>query len=108
MNGVEDDGLDEDGAEAEDDDVEDDDGIVGLAGPIPDEDEDDEDDEEFSDDDEVEETVVLCSLTPGKVSHCLTLWQDSFSLTSPKIEQSQLNLTFIEGDAVMFEVTGEK
>lgn len=59
------------------------------------EDEEDDDEEESEDDDdfsdeEPEVTNVLCALTAGK------------------IEQAQLNLTFTEGDAVIFEVTGEK
>lgn len=37
----------------------------------------------------IEETSVLCSLTAGK------------------IEQASLNLTFVEGEVVIFEVTGE-
>ncbi|KAK4686814.1 FK506-binding nuclear protein, partial [Tremellales sp. Uapishka_1] len=52
------------------------------------EDMDEDDDSDFSDD-EVVETVVLCSLTAGK------------------IEQASLNLTFVEGEVVRFEVTGE-
>lgn len=47
--------------------------------------EDDSDDE-----DDLEETSVLCSLTAGKC------------------EQAVLNLTFVEGEVVIFEVTGEK
>lgn len=48
--------------------------------------------EEDSDDDEddLEETSVLCSLTAGKC------------------EQAVLNLTFVEGEVVIFEVSGEK
>ncbi|OCF40808.1 FK506-binding protein 4 [Kwoniella heveanensis CBS 569] len=52
-------------------------------------DEDDEDDDSDFSEDEIEETNVICSLTAGKV------------------EQSIVNLTFVEGDVVMFEVTGE-
>lgn len=56
-----------------------------------DEDEDDEDEEsDFSDDEDIEETSVLCSLTAGK-------W-----------EQAVLNLTFVEGEVVIFEVSGPK
>ncbi|WVF73210.1 hypothetical protein IAT40_008029 [Kwoniella sp. CBS 6097] len=55
---------------------------------MDDDEEDDEDDSDFSDD-EIEETNVICSLTAGKV------------------EQSIVNLTFVEGDVVMFEVSGE-
>ena len=54
-----------------------------------DDEEDDEDDDDFSDV-EPEVTNVICSLTAGKT------------------EQAQVNLTFVEGDAVMFEVTGKK
>ena len=54
-----------------------------------DDDEDmDSDDEDF-DDDIMEETSVMCSLTAGK------------------IEQATLNLTFVEGEVIIFEVTGE-
>ncbi|WVR00378.1 hypothetical protein IAU59_007521 [Kwoniella sp. CBS 9459] len=52
------------------------------------EDDDEDDDSDFSDDD-IEETNVICSLTAGKV------------------EQSIVNLTFVEGDVVMFEVSGD-
>jgi len=52
---------------------------------------DSEDDEDDSDDEDmIEETSVLCSLTAGK------------------IEQASLNLTFVEGEVVIFEVTGDK
>jgi FK506-binding nuclear protein len=62
-----------------------------------DEDEDDEDeddeldsDEDSDDEDEIEETSVICSLTAGKT------------------EQAQVNLTLVEGEIVIFEVTGDK
>lgn len=54
-----------------------------------DEDEDEDEDDDFSDD-EPEVTNVICALTAGRT------------------EQAQVNLTFTEGDAVMFEVTGKK
>ncbi|CAD6571190.1 MAG: peptidylprolyl isomerase fpr4 [Tremellales sp. Tagirdzhanova-0007] len=50
--------------------------------------EEDEEDDEYSNE-EMEETIVLCSLTAGK------------------IEQAMLNLTFVEGEAVMFEISGQ-
>ncbi|WWD19449.1 FK506-binding protein 4 [Kwoniella shandongensis] len=58
------------------------------------EDEEDDDEEDSEDDDEdfedeLEETSVLASLTAGK------------------IEQASLNLTFVEGEVVIFETTGE-
>ncbi|WVQ80674.1 FK506-binding protein 4 [Cryptococcus sp. DSM 104549] len=53
-----------------------------------DEEEDSEDESDFSDE-EIEETSVLCALTAGK------------------IEQASLNLTFVEGEVVVFETTGE-
>lgn len=60
-------------------------------GEDDDEEDDDEDMEEDSDDeDDLEETSVLCSLTAGKT------------------EQAVLNLTFVEGEVVIFEVSGEK
>lgn len=49
--------------------------------------EDDEDDEDFE---EPTATAIACSLIPGK------------------IEQAQLNLTFVADEVVMFEVTGNK
>jgi FK506-binding nuclear protein len=50
--------------------------------------EDDEEDEDFEED--ATATAVVCSLIPGK------------------IEQAQLSLVFVEGEVVMFEVTGKK
>jgi len=71
--------MDEDGElDGEDEEVDDEE--------EDDEDEDDEDDDDF---DAVEQTVVLCSLIAGKV------------------EQAPLNLTLVEGEAVLLEVTGE-
>lgn len=55
-----------------------------------DDDEDDEDMDSDDDEDDLEETSVLCSLSAGKV------------------EQAVLNLTFVEGEVVIFEVSGEK
>lgn len=52
-----------------------------------DEDEEDSDDDSDEDFGEAEETV-LCALTPGK------------------IEQAQLNLTFIQGEVVVFQASG--
>ncbi|WWC64352.1 uncharacterized protein I303_106962 [Kwoniella dejecticola CBS 10117] len=55
-------------------------------------DDDEEDDEDFSDDEsdiEIEETNVIASLTAGRT------------------EQATVNLTFVEGDVVIFETTGE-
>lgn len=81
------------GSDEEDDDEEDDEEKAEGAEGAEDEDDDEEDDEdEDSDYDELEnqETSVLCSLTAGKT------------------EQATLNLTFVEGEVVIFEVTGEK
>ena len=79
---------------------------MDLDGGDGDDDDDEEDDEEDDDyeDDRVEETNVLCSLTAGKVK-CTT---DSVRCADVKIEQANLNITFTEGDVVMFEVTGKK
>lgn len=55
-----------------------------------DDDEDEEDDEDFDDEEEeIVTTTCLCSLTAGK------------------IENVNLNVTFVEEDAIMFEVTGK-
>ncbi|OWZ47103.1 FK506-binding protein 4 [Cryptococcus neoformans c45] len=53
------------------------------------EDSEEEDEDESDFEDELEETNVLCSLTAGKT------------------EQASLNLTFVRGEVVMFEVTGD-
>lgn len=49
-----------------------------------DEDDEDEDDSEFDQDEEVEETSVMCALTPGKVGH-------SSSSPCPKNSTLRLN-----------------
>ncbi|KAK8853036.1 hypothetical protein IAR55_003737 [Kwoniella newhampshirensis] len=73
--------------DGEDEDSEEDENFEGGSG----DEEDSEDDSEFDSDldDELEETSVLCSLTAGK------------------IEQASLNLTFVEGEVIVFETTGE-
>ncbi|WVO19114.1 FK506-binding protein 4 [Cryptococcus decagattii] len=53
------------------------------------EEEDSEEEDEGDFDDELEETNVLCSLTAGKT------------------EQASLNLTFVRGEVVVFETTGD-
>lgn len=65
----------------------------------------DEDDEE----DEVEaESIVLCSLTPGKVSLSFFTSTGSYSVSFIQIEQSPLNLIVVEDVELTFEVVGEK
>lgn len=80
---------DDEDFDGEDDDEEDDEEEDAEEEEDDDDEEDDEDDDE-DDEDMMEETSVLCSLTAGK------------------IEQASLNLTFVEGEVVIFEVTGEK
>ncbi|KAL1405046.1 peptidylprolyl isomerase fpr3 [Vanrija albida] len=78
-----------DGELDEDEDDEDEDEIDAEEEDDDEEDdEDDEDEDDFSDDG-IEETSVIASLTAGRV------------------EQAQVNLTFVKGEVVIFEVTGE-
>ncbi|AAW42924.1 hypothetical protein CNBD3620 [Cryptococcus deneoformans B-3501A] len=56
---------------------------------VEEEDSEEEDEDESDFEDELEETNVLCSLTAGKT------------------EQASLNLTFVRGEVVVFEVTGD-
>lgn len=90
--------------DAEEDDEEEDEDFEG-------EDDDSEDDEDMSDmDDELLEQTVLCALTAGRVSHlcCPFVTESCPHADFPQIEQANLNITFTEGDIVMFEVTGDK
>lgn len=78
----------------EEDDEEEEEAAAAAAAMEDDEDAEEGDSEEDSDDEEDpfenSEESVLCALTAGK------------------IEQAQLNLTFIQGEVVIFQVTGEK
>ncbi|KAL7418584.1 peptidylprolyl isomerase fpr3 [Cryptotrichosporon argae] len=82
-----DDEFDESFEPSDEDEDEDEEKIEADAAEDADEDEDDDEDSD-DDEEELEETSVLCSLIPTK------------------IEQAQLNLTFVEGEVVIFEVTG--
>lgn len=45
-------------------------------------------------------------LVPFRTRHLLSSFRKFTDM--PQIEQANLNLTFTEGDVVMFEVTGDK
>lgn len=83
---------DDESFEGDEDESSSDDDEVEGEGADDDDEDDDEDMEDDSDDeeDDLEETSVLCALTPGKC------------------EQAVLNLTFVQGEVVIFEVSGEK
>ena len=67
----------------------------------------DDESEEEEDDQEAQVETVLCSFTPGKVSHIHLCWLLTI-LNPSKIEQCTLNLTFEEDDEFLLETDGKK
>ncbi|WVW85927.1 hypothetical protein I302_107965 [Kwoniella bestiolae CBS 10118] len=64
---------------------------------------DEEMDEDEEDDDEDEDYSVTDSYLDGEIEETNVIT----SLTAGRIEQATVNLTFVEGDVVMFETSGE-